>query len=165
MRDAIKSHTRDFVAVIGMVVLAIGVAAYILAHERLRFPLIQDAPKQVWVEMENARGVTPGQGQTVRVAGMRVGDVGKVELEDGKARVRMDLDPEHRALVRRDATVLLRPRTGLKDMFLALDPGSGRSGRSRRARSSEPATPCPTRTRTRSSRCSTATRGRISSCC
>ena len=27
-------------------------------------------------------------------------------------------------LVRRDATVLLRPRTGLKDMFLALDPGS-----------------------------------------
>jgi phospholipid/cholesterol/gamma-HCH transport system substrate-binding protein len=124
MREAIRGHLRDFIAVIGMVVLAVGVAAYILAHERLRFPLVQDAPEQVWVEMENARGVTPGQGQTVRVAGMRVGDVGKVELVDGKARVRMDLDPEYRSLVRRDATVLLRPRTGLKDMFLALDPGS-----------------------------------------
>jgi phospholipid/cholesterol/gamma-HCH transport system substrate-binding protein len=40
--------------------------------------------------------------------------------------VRLDLDGEHDGLVRRDATVLLRPRTGLKDMFLALDPGSRR---------------------------------------
>ena len=55
---------------------------------------------------------------------MRVGDVGKVELHEGRARIRLDLDREHDDLVRRDATVLLRPRTGLKDMFLALDPGS-----------------------------------------
>ena len=68
--------------------------------------------------------MTPGQGQTVRVAGMRVGDVGEVKLEDGKALIRMDLDQEYDDLVREDATVLLRPRTGLKDMFLALDPGS-----------------------------------------
>ena len=49
----------------------------------------------MWVQAPNARGVTPGQGQTVRVAGMRVGDVGDVELKDGKALIRMDLDPEH----------------------------------------------------------------------
>jgi phospholipid/cholesterol/gamma-HCH transport system substrate-binding protein len=60
----------------------------------------------------------------VRVAGMRVGDVGEVKLHEGRARVRLDLDSEHAGLVRRDATVLLRPRTGLKDMFLALEPGS-----------------------------------------
>ena len=51
----------------------------------------------------------------------------------------MDLDPEYDDLVRRDATVLLRPRTGLKDMFLALDPGTrgrarGGGGRDDRAR-------------------------------
>ena len=86
--------------------------------------MIEDKPFEVWVEVQNARGVTPGQGQTVRVAGMRVGDVGEVKLEDGKALVRMDLDTEYDDLVRRDATVLLRPRTGLKDMFLALDPGT-----------------------------------------
>jgi phospholipid/cholesterol/gamma-HCH transport system substrate-binding protein len=100
------------------------VGAYILSQQRLRFPFVEDGPSRVWVELQNAQGVTPGQGQTVRVAGMRVGDVGKVELHEGRARVRLDLDAEHEGLVRRDASVLLRPRTGLKDMFLALDPGS-----------------------------------------
>jgi phospholipid/cholesterol/gamma-HCH transport system substrate-binding protein len=121
---AIKAHLRDFVAILGMLVLGIGVAAYILTQQRLRFPFVEDKPHQVWIEVENAQGVTPGQGQTVRVAGMRVGDVGKVELQDGRARIRMDLDSEYDDLVRRNATVLLRPRTGLKDMFLALEPGS-----------------------------------------
>ena len=82
--------------------------------------------------------MTPGQGQTVRVSGMRVGDVGKVELEDGRARVRMDLEPEYDDLVRSDATVLLRPRTGLKDMFLALDPGTPHASRAVEARRRDP---------------------------
>jgi phospholipid/cholesterol/gamma-HCH transport system substrate-binding protein len=55
---------------------------------------------------------------------MRIGDIGTVELHEGKARVRLDIDQKYDDLVRRDATALLRPRTGLKDMFLALDPGS-----------------------------------------
>ena len=126
MRRAIKDHLRDFIAIIGIVVVALGIAGYILVNQRSRFPLVEERPHRMWVELANARGVTPGQGQTVRVAGMRVGDVGKVELVEGRARVRMDLDPEYDDLVRRDATVLLRPRTGLKDMFLALDPGSRR---------------------------------------
>jgi len=66
----------------------------------------------------------PGQGQTIRVAGMRVGDLGEVELEDGVAVVKLELDAEYDDLVRADATALLRPRTGLKDMFLELDPGT-----------------------------------------
>ncbi len=124
MKRAIVTHLRDFVAIAVIVAIAVGIGGYILVHQGVRFPLIEESTYKIWVEVENARGVTPGQGQTVRVAGMRVGDVGKVKLEDGKALVRMDLDPEHDRLVRRDATVLLRPRTGLKDMFLALDPGS-----------------------------------------
>jgi phospholipid/cholesterol/gamma-HCH transport system substrate-binding protein len=124
MRHAIKAHLRDFVAVVGMIALAAGVGAYILSNQRLRFPLIEDKPFEVYADLQNAQGVTPGQGQTVRVAGMRVGDVGEVKLHEGRARVRLDLDSEHDDLVRRDATVLLRPRTGLKDMFLALEPGS-----------------------------------------
>ena len=124
MRRAIGAHIRDFAAILGMVALAIGIGGYILSNQRLRFPLIEEQPFQVWVEVENARGVTPGQGQTVRVAGTRVGDVGEVKLEEGKALIRMDLEQKYDHLVRGDATVLLRPRTGLKDMFLALDPGS-----------------------------------------
>ncbi len=124
MRRAITSHLRDFAAIIGMVALAIGIGGYILSNQRLRFPLIEEKPFQVWVEAENARGVTPGQGQTVRVAGTRVGDVGEVKLVEGKALIRMDLEQKYDDLVRQDATILLRPRTGLKDMFLALDPGT-----------------------------------------
>jgi phospholipid/cholesterol/gamma-HCH transport system substrate-binding protein len=124
MKRAIRAHLRDFVAVIGMFALASAVGAYILSEQRLRFPFIEEEPFAIYVDLQNAQGVTPGQGQTVRVAGMRVGDVGKVELKEGLARIRMDLDTEYDDLVRKDATVLLRPRTGLKDMFLALDPGS-----------------------------------------
>jgi phospholipid/cholesterol/gamma-HCH transport system substrate-binding protein len=124
MRHAISKHMRDFIAIVALFAIAMGVLAYILSQQRLRFPIIEDEPFVVWVELSTAQAVTPGQGQTVRVSGMRVGDVGKVELKEGRARVRMDLDREYDDLVHADATVLLRPRTGLKDMFLALDPGS-----------------------------------------
>jgi phospholipid/cholesterol/gamma-HCH transport system substrate-binding protein len=121
---AIRKHLRDFVAIIALFALAVGVVGYILAHQRVRFPLIEEPAFEIKAEFSNAQAVVPGQGQTVRVAGMRVGDVGKVELEDGRAVVTLQLDPEHDKLVREDATLLLRPRTGLKDMFVELDPGS-----------------------------------------
>ena len=124
MRTAISKHTRDFVAILCLFAVAMGILAYILSQQRLRFPILDDKPFAVWVELSNAQAVTPGQGQTVRVSGTKVGDIGEVQLKEGRARVRMDLEPQYDDLVRADATVLLRPRTGLKDMFLALDPGS-----------------------------------------
>jgi phospholipid/cholesterol/gamma-HCH transport system substrate-binding protein len=36
----------------------------------------------------------------------------------------MDIDPEYKTLIHTDATALLRPKTGLKDMFLEVSPGS-----------------------------------------
>jgi phospholipid/cholesterol/gamma-HCH transport system substrate-binding protein len=36
----------------------------------------------------------------------------------------MDVDPEYKGLVHTDASALLRPKTGLKDMFVELNPGS-----------------------------------------
>jgi phospholipid/cholesterol/gamma-HCH transport system substrate-binding protein len=124
VKHAIRKHLRDFIAVLALVAVGVGVGGYLLANQRLRFPIIEEEPFSVWIELENAQAVTPGQGQTVRVSGMRIGDIGTVELHEGKARVRLDIDQKYDDLVRRDATALLRPRTGLKDMFLALDPGS-----------------------------------------
>ena len=124
MRRAIRAYLRDFIAVVAMIVAAAGIGGYILSNQRLRFPVIEDRPFVINAEFSDAQGVLPGQGQTVRVAGMRVGDIGAVELVEGHAVVRMDLDPEHHDLVHRDATALLRPRTGLKDMFIELDPGT-----------------------------------------
>ena len=124
MRRAIVSHMRDFVALLVLFAIAVGVSGYILAHQRLRFPFIEEKPFVLHAEFSDAQAVVPGQGQTVRVAGMRIGDIGDVELRNGVAVVKMEIDREHKRLVRRDASALLRPRTGLKDMFVELDPGS-----------------------------------------
>ncbi len=121
--QAIRKNLKNFVAVLGLMVIAAGVGGYILSNQRLRFPWEAEV-FQLEAEFSTAQAVTPGQGQTVRVSGVRIGDISKVALEDGRAVVTMDLDPEFGDLVHTDAKALLRPKTGLKDMFIELDPGS-----------------------------------------
>ena len=112
--------------VVALLALGLGVGGYILAHQRLRFPLIEEAPIRLKMELATAQAVTPGQGQSVRVSGVQVGEIGEVSLEDGHAVVELLIDPEYEGLIRDDATALLRPKTSLKDMFLEVDPGEGR---------------------------------------
>jgi phospholipid/cholesterol/gamma-HCH transport system substrate-binding protein len=125
---AIRKHLRDVAAILALGAIAAGVGGYVLGHQRLRFPW-EPAPFRVNAEFATAQAVTPGQGQTVRVSGVRVGDITKVELENGRAVVTMSLDPEFKGLVHTDATALLRPKTGLKDMFIELDPGTSAAPR------------------------------------
>jgi phospholipid/cholesterol/gamma-HCH transport system substrate-binding protein len=124
VRRAIGKYSRDFSAIVFLVVLAAAVAGYILHNERLRFPLIQDSPFKLKADFSTAQAVTPGQGQTVRVSGVRIGDISKVDLKGGDAIVTMSIDPQYKGLVHQDASALLRPKTGLKDMFVELTPGS-----------------------------------------
>jgi phospholipid/cholesterol/gamma-HCH transport system substrate-binding protein len=126
MITAIRTNLADFLAILGVVILGIGIGAYILANQRLRFPLVQEPFHTVKAELPDAQAVTPGQGQTVVVAGVRVGDIGAVELEDGRAVVELQLEPKYKDLIREDATALLRAKTGTKDMFLEVDPGDGK---------------------------------------
>jgi phospholipid/cholesterol/gamma-HCH transport system substrate-binding protein len=122
---AIRKYWREALAVVGLIVLALAIAGYILSQQRLRFPLVEEAPKELEVELDNAQAVQPGQGQTVRVAGVEVGSIGDVELEEGLAVVKLEIDHEYENLIREDATALLRPKTALKDMFLEVEPGTG----------------------------------------
>jgi phospholipid/cholesterol/gamma-HCH transport system substrate-binding protein len=126
VRRAIAKHARHFGAVIGLALVAAVVAGYILSHQRLRFPW-EGRPFELQAAFSTAQAVTPGQGQTVRVSGVRVGDISGVKLKDGRAVVTMSLDPQYKDLVHTDATALLRPKTGLKDMFIELDPGTTRA--------------------------------------
>ena len=126
MRTAIRKNLADFLAIIGVVVLGIGIGTYVLANQRLHFPLVEDASYTVKAELPDAQAVTPGQGQTIVIAGVRVGDIGKVDLEDGKAVVELQLEPKYRGMLREDASALLRAKTGTKDMFLEVDPGEGK---------------------------------------
>ena len=127
MATAIRKHLRDFIAVAGLFVIALGATYYILQEQRLRIPVLEERPFELKAEFETAQAVVPGQGQTIRVAGVRIGDVSKVEVEDGVGLVTFDIDREYLPIYR-DATILLRPTTGLKDMFFQLDPGTSAAG-------------------------------------
>jgi len=118
---------RDAVAVAVMITVAAAVGYYILQEQRLRIPVLEEKPFELKAEFETAQAVVPGQGQTIRVAGVRVGDVQEVELVDGAGVVTFAIDREYIPIYR-DATILMRPYTGLKDMFFQLDPGTRKAG-------------------------------------
>ena len=126
MRRAIRKHLWDFIAIIALFVMAVGIGGYILSNQRLRFPLVEEKPVKLKVELPDAQAVQPGQGQTVRTAGVEIGQIGKVELEDGRAVVELEIEKKYEDYVKQNATALLRTKTGLKDMFIEIDPGTGK---------------------------------------
>ena len=121
MRLAIKKHMIDFLAIAGLAIVGIAIAVYLLSQQDFRFPLVEAKPKHIYVELENSQAVQPGQGQTVRVAGVEVGRISDVKLEDGKAVVGLEIKPGYKSLIRegcilslsnwRDEKSLVRWRT------------------------------------------------------
>jgi phospholipid/cholesterol/gamma-HCH transport system substrate-binding protein len=125
MRRAVRLHRLDFLAIGALVALAALVVGYVLEHQPA-FTLGQSY-YTVRAEFSSAAAVTAGQGQAVTIAGVPVGSVGGVTLQSGRAVVTMDIERRY-APIYRNATVLLRPRTPLKDMYLALNPGTPSAG-------------------------------------
>jgi phospholipid/cholesterol/gamma-HCH transport system substrate-binding protein len=118
---AIRKQLGNFTALVGLILIGCLVAFVILDHQRLRFPW-EETPYKLKFALSTAQAVTPGQGQTVRVSGIRIGDISKVDLEDGQAIVTTDIDPKYKGVIKTDWTALLRPKTGLKDMFIEVSP-------------------------------------------
>jgi phospholipid/cholesterol/gamma-HCH transport system substrate-binding protein len=88
-------------------------------------PIVGEEFEQISAEFSSAQAVTPGQGQAVDVAGVQIGKVTSVELEDGHAVVGMDIEPKYMELLHPNASFLLRPKTGLNDMIVEVEPGTG----------------------------------------
>lgn len=124
---ALRKSLRDFIAIAVLLAIALVTTFFILQEQRLRIPVVEDRPFELKAEFETAQAVVPGQGQTIRVAGVRVGDVESVELVDGAGVVTFAIDRDYLPIYR-DATILMRPTTGLKDMFFDLDPGTAAAG-------------------------------------
>jgi phospholipid/cholesterol/gamma-HCH transport system substrate-binding protein len=131
MGVAIRKHLRDALAIVFLLVVALIVVLVILSHQRLSLPggvpLLGKDFVDIEAELTTAQAVTPGQGQTVNIAGVQVGQISSVKLENGKAIVGMKIERKY-AHVYRDASVLLRPKTGLKDMVAELTPGTKAAG-------------------------------------
>jgi phospholipid/cholesterol/gamma-HCH transport system substrate-binding protein len=132
IRNAIRKHLRDFVALVLLISVGLFTGGYIISRQRVYVPgWVPVLGKDYFTlkgEFATAQAVTPGQGQTINIAGVPVGEITEVELVDGRALVTMQVE-ERYAEIYSNATMLLRPKTGLKDMTVQLDPGSPEGGR------------------------------------
>ncbi len=125
VKRQIRRYYREALAVIALIGVGLLTAVVILSEQDYIWPW-EDA-YEIRAEITHAQAVTPGQGQSVTISGVKVGDITEVELDEGVAVVTMRIERRY-APVYRDALMLLRPRTGLKDMQVALDPGTPDAG-------------------------------------
>jgi phospholipid/cholesterol/gamma-HCH transport system substrate-binding protein len=133
VRDQIRRYRTAFIAVVSMILIAAFVGGYILSHENLKLPgWVPVLGKNYFTLKGNfvtAQAVTPGQGQAVTIAGAKIGEIASVNLNNGVAVVTMHLIPKYAdGRIHRDATMLLRPKTQLKDETVEVNPGSPVSG-------------------------------------
>jgi phospholipid/cholesterol/gamma-HCH transport system substrate-binding protein len=127
MATVIRKNLRNFIAVVALVIIALITSYVIVQEQRLRIPVLEEKPFELKADFQTAQAVVPGQGQTIDVAGVKVGDVESVDLVNGVAQVTFGIDRKFLPIYK-NATILMRPRTGLKDMFFDLDPGSRDAG-------------------------------------
>jgi phospholipid/cholesterol/gamma-HCH transport system substrate-binding protein len=123
----VRKQLPNFIWLCGMIAVGLGVGAYLLSHQRIPWPAwVPGLGKEYFyvnAEFQNAAGVLPGQGNAVTIAGVKVGEISGTSLRDGKAVLKLRLDAKY-GHVHPDATLLLRPKTALKDMVAELDPGT-----------------------------------------
>jgi phospholipid/cholesterol/gamma-HCH transport system substrate-binding protein len=133
VREQIERYRSAFIAVVVMFAFAIFTGGYILAHENLHLPgwvpVIGKSYFKVKGEFQTAQALTPGQGQAVTIAGAKVGEIETVELHNGVALVTMKITPKYARYIYRDATMLMRPKTGLQDMTVEVNPGTPAAGK------------------------------------
>jgi len=124
-----RGHRKDTIAIVVLafagIVMMLGIFTQQKASLPSWLPLVGEEFEHISAEFSTAQAVTPGQGQSVDIAGIQVGKVTSVDLEDGHAVVGMDIVPEYMPLIHPNASFLLRPKTGLNDMVVEVEPGSG----------------------------------------
>ena len=96
MKNAIRKYKTPFLALVGTIALGLAVGGYILSNQRFYLPnwvpVIGTDFVDYKAEFSTAQAVTPGQGQTINIAGVPVGEIASVKLVDGRAVVGMKID-------------------------------------------------------------------------
>jgi phospholipid/cholesterol/gamma-HCH transport system substrate-binding protein len=124
-----RGRRKDTIAIVGLalvgVVMMLGIFIQQKASLPSWIPFVGEEFEHISAEFSTAQAVTPGQGQAVDVAGIQIGKVTSVNLEDGHAVVGMEIEPKYMELIHPNASFLLRPKTGLNDMIVEIEPGTG----------------------------------------
>lgn len=131
IQKAMKRYGVHLTAIVLLVVSSLAIATYVLDHQRLYLPkwvpILGTDFYTVNAQFSSARAVMPGQGQTVNIAGVQVGEIGSVTLDNGVANVELKIRRAHSPIYK-NATMLLRPKTPLSDMYIEMKRGDPSSG-------------------------------------
>jgi phospholipid/cholesterol/gamma-HCH transport system substrate-binding protein len=123
-----RGRGKDTIAIALLAIAAVAMTLWIFTQQKATLPswapFVGEDFAHLTAEFSDAQAVTPGQGQAVVVAGIQVGKITSVHVEGGHAVVGMDVEPQYLKLIHPDANLLLRPKTGLNDMTVEVDPGS-----------------------------------------
>jgi phospholipid/cholesterol/gamma-HCH transport system substrate-binding protein len=125
-----RGRRKDSIAIVVLAIAGIVMMLGIFVNQKASLPswlpLVGEEFEHISAQFSTAQAVTPGQGQAVDIAGIQIGKVTSVDLENGHAVVGMDIEPKYMKLIHPDAGFLLRPKTGLNDMVVEVEPGSGK---------------------------------------
>jgi phospholipid/cholesterol/gamma-HCH transport system substrate-binding protein len=124
-----RGHRKDTIAIIVLAIACVVMMLGIFTQQKAALPswlpFVGEEFEHITAEFSTAQAVTPGQGQSVDIAGVEIGKVSSVNLENGHAVVGMEIQPKYMQLIHPNASMLLRPKTGLNDMIVEVEPGSG----------------------------------------
>ena len=128
----LRGQVRTIILLLALAASGLAVGAYLVAHQRIVWPswlpFVGEHEFVLNARVSSVAGVLPGQGQAVTISGVSVGQISGVSVDHGAPLLRMEIDPQYASRIHPDATVLLRPKTGLNDMVAELDPGTTNSG-------------------------------------
>jgi phospholipid/cholesterol/gamma-HCH transport system substrate-binding protein len=125
-----RGRRKDTIAIIVLAIAGIVMMLGIFTQQNASLPswlpFVGEEFEHISAQFSSAQAVTPGQGQAVDVAGIQIGKVTSVNLENGHAVVGMEIEPKYMKLIHPDASFLLRPKTNLNDMVVEVEPGTGK---------------------------------------
>ncbi len=111
---------KNTIVVLALVVVAGVVGGILLANQRFVVPW--DDRQVFYAEFEAAPGISPGNGQEVRVAGVNVGSIVGAQVgSQGRAMLTMSIERGHRVF--ENARLVLRPKSPLNEMYVTVAPG------------------------------------------
>lgn len=111
---------KNVAALTVLIVLAVGAGGWILGNQSFTPPWSDDITLKA--EFAALPGIAPGNGQEVRVSGVIVGSITGADVnEDGKAQVTMRLEKDTK--IYDNASLVLRPKSPLNEMYVTIAPG------------------------------------------
>lgn len=108
-----------------VVVLALIAGGWVLGNQRFTPPWADRF--HLSAEFEAVPGIAPGNGQEVRIAGVLAGQITDARVDDAGQAV-LDMELERGFRIYDNATLVLRPKSPLNEMYVSIDPG-GAPGR------------------------------------